>query len=88
MVRPGHGLILAGLLLAGCATLPAETPEQAQARRAADCTTAGFTPDSDAYRLCLMIQQQNERLAVMENRLRFVEGQSFGPIGPYWSPWW
>ena len=82
MVRTGLGLIAAACLVAGCATAPAETPEQAQARRAADCTTAGFTPDSDPYRLCLMIQQQNERLATMENRLRFLEGQSFGPIDP------
>lgn len=88
MVRARHGLIVAALVVGGCATGPVETPEQAAERRAADCTAAGFTGGSDAYRLCLMIQRQDERLATMENRLRFIEGQSVGAMGPYWGPWW
>jgi hypothetical protein len=78
---------LAGvLLLAGCASVRPETPEERQARYQAACNEAGLSKDSESYRLCLLIQQQNDRLAAVERRLGFIEGQVSAPIYPY--RWW
>jgi len=76
--------------LAGCASTPPETIEQAQERRALSCSEAGFTKDTDDWRLCLLIQQQNDRLTVMEKRLSSIELQTFGagPIFPYRWGWY
>jgi hypothetical protein len=77
-------------LLAGCATAPPETPAERLARQGADCATAGFQRDTESYRLCLLLQEQNERLAALERRLAFIEqdvrfprfGGAYG-YGPY-----
>lgn len=81
--------LLLALLLGGC-TLPAqETPAETAARRQVACEAAGFTPDSPDLRLCLLLQQTNERLATVEQRLTWIEqqmslgGRPFGPPG-----WW
>ncbi len=87
-----HLTLAALLVLAGCSVPPEETPEEARARRTADCRTAGFTPDSPELRLCLLLQQTNERLAVLDRRLSRIEqdvqfdgfyGRGYG-YGPGW----
>jgi hypothetical protein len=80
-------LLISGLLLAGCATAPSESPEQATVRHVLSCADAGFTRDTEAWRLCLLIQQQNDRLAAMEGRLRRIELQSGFGFGPYPYGW-
>jgi hypothetical protein len=80
-------LLLALILpLAACAGLARETREERDARLAADCTAAGFTAASDAYRLCLLLQATNERLAYVERRLAFIEQDvRFAPRAyPFW----
>jgi hypothetical protein len=77
------------LLLAGCATVPPETPAEQAARRELSCQEAGFEPGSPDFRLCLILQQTNERLAAVERRLTWLE-QDFSfarpGLGPGW--WW
>lgn len=83
-------LLLAALAaLAGCSLPPPETPEEANARRTADCRSAGFAPESSEFRLCLLLQQTNERLAVVDRRLRRIEQdvQFSGAYG-YRRGWW
>lgn len=92
MRRTGRILLIAGGtgLLAGCAVPPAETPVEAQARRGQSCEEAGFTAGSEDYRLCILLQQTNERLAAVERRLGWIEQDvRFGP--PYYPGrfgWW
>lgn len=74
MVR--SALALSALLLVGCA--PPPTPEEVAARRAASCREAGLAPDSDAGRLCLMLEAQNDRLAALERRLQLLENYAPG----------
>ncbi len=86
-----HALLaLAALvLLAGCNQPPLETPEEARARRAADCRAMGFEPDSAELRLCLLLQQANERLEVLERRLSRIETDvRFVDPFPYRRGWW
>ena len=85
MVRAPIGIALIASALAGCALgQPAETPEQIAERHTLSCAEAGLTRDGEAWRLCLLIQQQNDRLAVIESRLRRVETQALSPpIFPY-----
>ena len=81
-------LTLLSLLLAGCTAPPAETPAEELARRQVSCTEAGFTADTADFRLCLLLQQTNERLAAVEQRLRWIE-QDTSLRGPYFGPdWW
>jgi hypothetical protein len=86
-----HAASLAGLavLVAGCATAPVETPAEALARRRGNCEQAGFAPDTPELRLCLLLQETNERLDVMERRLRFIEQDVQFPR-PYFGRygWW
>ena len=85
MVRPGL-LLLA--LLAGCATVPPETLAEQAARRQLSCTEAGFAADSPEFRLCLILQETNERLAAVERRLGWLE-QDASLARPYLGPgWW
>jgi hypothetical protein len=89
MDRARLRLTALALLLAGCATTPPETPEQAAERRAVSCTEGGFAKDSDAYKVCLMLEQQNDRLDAMEERLRLIESQTvYGPAFPYPRRWY
>ena len=68
-------LIAAGslLLISGCAAVQKESPEAYAARLQANCTEAGFQPDTESYRLCLLIQDTNERLDTVERQLRYVD---------------
>ena len=81
--------VLALLLgLAACAGTPPETPAERVARQGADCAAAGFQRDTEAYRLCLLLQEQNERLGALERRLAFIEQDVrfppfVGRYGPY-----
>jgi hypothetical protein len=76
-------------LLAGCAGPPPETPAEAEARRGVSCTEAGFEQGTPDFRLCLLLQQTNERLAAVERRLAWIDRDTrlAGPyLGPRW--WW
>ena len=75
MVR--SALALSALLLVGCAQPP--TPEELAARRAASCREAGLAPDTEAGRLCLLLEAQNERLEALERRLQLLESFALGP---------
>ncbi len=88
-LRSVRGLALAVLaMLAGCTTVPPETPAEAVARRELSCTEAGFEAGSPDFRLCLILQQTNERLAAVERRLTWLE-QDFSFARPYLGPgWW
>lgn len=81
-------ILLALALLAGCAQLPAETPEETAQRHVLACREAGLAADTDAGRLCLLMERQNDRLAQLERRLRLIESQTLTPpvYGPY--RWW
>ena len=85
-MSPRHAALAGLLLLAACAAVRPETPEERQARYQAACNEAGLQKDSEAYRLCLLIQQQNDRLAVLERRLAYIESEVSTPIYPY--RWW
>ena len=37
------------------------------------CEELGFERDSDSWKLCLLLQDQNRRLAYIENRIGFIE---------------
>lgn len=77
---------LAGCLLAGCALPAAETPAQIDARRQTSCTEAGFAEGTPDFRLCLLLQQTNERLAAVERRLALID-QDWRLTRPYFGPW-
>jgi hypothetical protein len=75
--------------LAGCAMLPpAETPEEAQARRSLSCQQAGIPEGSPEFRLCVLLQQTNERLDAVERRLGWIEQDVRFPPPFYGRYWW
>ena len=75
-------------LLAGCTTAPPETPAEALARRELSCKEAGFEAASPDFRLCLILQQTNERPAAVERRLTWLEQEARLPR-PFFGPgWW
>ena len=79
------------LVVAGCALPPVETPEAARERRLAECRSAGFTADSPELRLCVLLEQTNERLEQLDRRLRRIEQdvQFFpGPHPHARGRWW
>jgi hypothetical protein len=79
--------VLAGLLT-GCAVTPPETPAEMQARREVSCKEAGIAEGTPDFRLCLILQQTNERLAAVERRLTWLEQETTLPR-PYFGPgWW
>ena len=85
-----HGATAAAMLVGGCTIAPPETPAEALARRQLDCQVAGFTAGDSDFRLCLLLQQANERLAAVERRLTWIEQQvGFGgvPVVPG-RRWW
>lgn len=86
-MRVAPALLLALLGLAGCA-VPVETPAEAQARRAVGCEESGFTRDSPDFRLCILLQEANERLDAVERRLRFIEQDVRFAGPPYYRPYW
>ena len=73
-----------GLGLAGCETLAEQERALAQAQRES-CLEAGFAEDSDAFRLCLLLERTNERLARLERRLEFLELE-ISRLS-LWGPW-
>ena len=80
--------LLVPAALAGCNLPPAETPAEAAARRSVSCAEAGFVRDTPEFKLCLLLQDTNERLEAVERRLRFIEQEQRFP-GPYVGPpWW
>ncbi len=85
MTRPA-ALLTALLLLAGCTAAARETSEERTARLNAGCTAAGFKPDTESFRLCLLIQQTNDRLDSVERRLRFIDQDISAPGYP--RRWW
>ncbi|MCL6608788.1 MAG: hypothetical protein K6T74_11925 [Geminicoccaceae bacterium] len=68
--------IVAALALAagsaGCRTA-AELEQAAAEARRASCLEAGFTEGSDAYRLCLLLEETQERIARLERRIDFLD---------------
>ena len=86
-VRPRQAVFLA-LLLAGCATRPPETPAEQLARRELSCKESGFTEATPDFRLCLLLQQTNERLAAVEQRLRWLDQELNWPRPFYGPGWW
>ncbi|MCB2056266.1 MAG: hypothetical protein KDE35_18760 [Geminicoccaceae bacterium] len=58
------------LALSACAV---PDPVDLAAMDALECTEAGFEPDTDTYRLCLMLQAYDRRLRSIETRLGFIE---------------
>jgi hypothetical protein len=73
------------LLINGCATVQKESPEAYAARLQASCTEAGFQRDTESYRLCLLIQDTNERLDAVEQQVRYVDmNTSFRPYHHWW----
>lgn len=86
-LRPAAALLLLATL-AGCSTVPPETQAEAAARRSVSCAEAGFARDTSDFKLCLLLQEANERLDAMDRRLRFIE-QDTRLTGPYLGPrWW
>jgi hypothetical protein len=76
--------------LAGCATAPPETPAERVARQGPTAPPPASSATPEAYRLCLLLQEQNERLAALERRLAFIEQDvrfprfgGFYGYGPY-----
>lgn len=67
----GRLIVVAALLLAACETGP--TPEEIRAMDVAACDAAGFEAESDAHRLCLLLQNTNRRLDVLDRRMNFLE---------------
>lgn len=86
-MRVAPVLLLALLGLGGCA-VPVETPAEAQARRAVSCEEAGFTRGSPDFRLCILLQEANERLDAVERRLRFIEQDVRFAGPPFYRPYW
>jgi hypothetical protein len=80
--------IIAAAPLLGCTMPPQETPAEALARRQVSCSEAGFQKDTPDFRLCVLLQQTNERLENVERRLGWIENEvRFPPpyVGrPYW----
>ena len=78
----------AAALLAGCTTAPPETPAEVVARRELSCTEAGLESGTPDFRLCLILQQTNDRLAAVERRLAWLERDA-GFSRPFFGPgWW
>ena len=86
--RLGWTLLAAAAGIGGCALPPQETPVEALARRQLSCTEAGFQAGTPDFRLCVLLQQTNERLENVERRLGWIEQEvRFPPpyVGrPYW----
>jgi hypothetical protein len=82
-------VVAAAPLLVGCTLPPQETPAEALARRQLSCTEAGFQKDTPDFRLCVLLQQTNERLDSVERRLGWIESDvRFPPPYARWPYWW
>jgi hypothetical protein len=74
-------MVCACLGLAACEAGP--TPQEIQAINMAVCDEAGFEPGSDAFGLCLQLQQTNRRIEALERRLTFIELDVRTGVGLY-----
>lgn len=62
------------LLLAGCQSAAEQQQALAEAQRAS-CLESGFSEGSDAFRLCLVLQDTNARIARLERRIDFLDSE-------------
>lgn len=72
-MRPVTALAAALPLLAASCTPAAEIERQMAEANRAGCQEAGFAEDSDAWKLCLLLQDSNRRLEALERRLLWLE---------------
>lgn len=86
MTRRVHLFWLLPVLAGGCTLPTPETPAEALTRRQASCTEEGFEAGTPDFRLCVLLQQTNERLAAVERRLGALE-QDWTLTRPYFGPW-
>lgn len=79
IVRPALGcwVLASGLSLAGCQSA-AELEQAAVEARRTSCLEAGFAEGSDAYRLCLILQETQDRIARVERRIDFLDAEISG----------
>lgn len=73
----GWWLLPACLLVAGCQSA-AELEQAAVEARRTSCLEAGFAEGSDAYRLCLILQETQDRIARVERRIDFLDAEISG----------
>jgi hypothetical protein len=71
VTRRAGAVLLAAIGLAACQSGP--TAEEVRAVDLAACDAAGFEPEGDAQRLCLLLQATNRRLEALERRMSFIE---------------
>jgi hypothetical protein len=60
------------LACAGCMSQQ-EIQQQLAAEQHQRCTAAGFPPASDSYRLCLLIEAQNQRIDALQRQVQIVQ---------------
>lgn len=72
--RLGAAVLTAAVLLAGCVPAAEIEREIAEANRLG-CAEAGFEAGTDAWRLCLLLQDSNRRLEAMERRMLWLESE-------------
>lgn len=86
MRRAAASALLASLALAGCQSA-AELEQAAAEARRASCLESGFAEGSDAFRLCLLLQETHDRIARLERRIDFLDAEisRLGSLG--WGSW-
>lgn len=67
-------LLAGGLALAGCQSAAEHQQALAEAQRAS-CLESGFVEGSDAFRLCLLLLDTNERIARLERRIDLLDSE-------------
>ncbi|MDX6751572.1 hypothetical protein SH611_17340 [Geminicoccaceae bacterium 1502E] len=68
-----RALALALVSLSAACTPAAEIERQMEEASREGCLEAGFAETSDAWKLCLLLQDSNRRLEAMERRLLWLE---------------
>ncbi len=67
-------IVVLSLALACTGCMSQQEIEQQQAlQQHQRCTAAGFPPDSDSYRLCLLIEAQNQRVDALQRQMQFLQ---------------
>ena len=67
-------LLLLSLGLACAACVPQEEIEQQLVQQQHErCDAAGFPPASDGYKLCLLIEAQNQRIESLQRQVQFLQ---------------
>jgi hypothetical protein len=72
--------ILGAFALAGCRSV-AEIEQAAAEARRTSCLEAGFVEGTDAYRLCLLLQETQERIVRLERRIDLLDSE----VSRIWS---